>query len=185
MSLNFIRSKPGFILSYPRNFYFIHLSLPKINIIFLSRNCVGTPLLYRNWWLNMLGVYFCWKCINRFTGPNAWFWVCLDSNSDSDSNILQISDSDSSNKCPNSTPIPIPVNYLISISYQYKIHHHYLMRQRSSYTCTHIASPSGSHSGFRWVNPLCPLRTHSGVFMGFTWVLHQKTHSGSERANPW
>ncbi len=44
MSLNFIQSWPEFILSYPQNFNFIHLSLPKLNFILLSRNCVGTPL---------------------------------------------------------------------------------------------------------------------------------------------
>ncbi len=48
-----------------------------------------------------------------------------------------------------------------------------------------LASPTGSRSGFRWVNPFGPLRTQSGFFMGFAWVLHQKTHSGSERVNPW
>ncbi len=35
---------------------------------------------------------------------------------------------------------------------------------------TQIASPIGSRSGFRWVNPLYTLRTKSGFFMGFAWV---------------
>ncbi len=43
MSLNFIQPWPEFILSYPLNSNFIHLSLPRVNFIFLSRNCVGTP----------------------------------------------------------------------------------------------------------------------------------------------
>ena len=38
-----IQSWPEFFLSYPKNFNFIHLSLPKINFILLSRNCVGNP----------------------------------------------------------------------------------------------------------------------------------------------
>ena len=37
-------------------------------------------------------------------------------------------------------------------------------------TQSQIVSPNGTHSGFRWVNPLCPLRTQSGFFMGFAWV---------------
>ncbi len=45
MSLNFIQSYPVFILSYPRNFNFIHLSLPKINFVPFSSNCVGTPIV--------------------------------------------------------------------------------------------------------------------------------------------
>ncbi len=47
-----------------------------------------------------------------------------------------------------------------------------------SIPASQIASPNGAHSGFRWA-----LRAHCGFFMGFAWILHQKDHSGSERAS--
>ncbi len=45
-------------------------------------------------------------------------------------------------------------------------------------TTSQIASPIGSRSGFRWVNPLCPLRTQSG------WNLNGLTRTHANPIDP-
>ncbi len=73
MSLNCIQSWPEFILSYPLYFNFIHLSLPKINFILLSRNCVGTP---KNYQANMETSYMYMHLI--FTEEADLMIICVD-----------------------------------------------------------------------------------------------------------